>query len=135
MKKINKKGVTEEVCTEGNVCYFDKEGQEADVPEEKKKGERVHFDDIFCKLKFILESPDMDQLKRWNLLQMIEILHKELMQEINGQSLNQKLAKMETDVEELLREQSVYVKDSRPVARKEKDCLIYENAFRRILVV
>ena len=100
---------------------------------QKAEIKKIRFDDIFCKVKFIVEAPDVDPLKRGHLLQLIDFLYKELMQEINGEGLNQKLAKVEMDIEELLREQSVYVKDSRPVVRKERGCFIYD-AFRRISV-
>ncbi|MBW2650686.1 MAG: hypothetical protein JRC66_06705 [Deltaproteobacteria bacterium] len=101
-----------------------------DVDEEKKEGEEIHFDDIFCKLKFILESPDMDTCKRSHLLQLVDVLHKELMEK---NSFEERCERITADIEEIKRKRSVYFKDSKPVARKEGECSIY-NAFNRILV-
>ena len=114
---------------EGKVVKMLKTG----VDGGKKEGEGVHFDDAFCKLRFILESPDMDPCKRSHLSQLIDVLYEEVMREKERDTFQERHKRIMSDLEEIKRERSVYFKDSKPVARKEGECFVY-SAFNRILV-
>ena len=97
-------------------------------------------------MNFILESPDVDPTMRWALLREIEIIcaettkKKEIKEQVDRvagkidhlrQKIKAEAREVKTAIEGIRRQRSVYFRNSKPVARKEGACLVFD-VFHRI---
>jgi len=98
-------------------------------------------DNILRKVEFILTSKDIDPCKQFNLLQLVGVLYKELMDKKEGNTFDQRCDRLTARIKEIgkllderLDERSLYFKNgSKPVATRNGNCLVYEDVFCRTL--